>query len=274
MDIGNNIKNYRLLKNLSRKQLAESLNVSVPTISRYETGAREPNMETLNKIAKILNINISDLVGNEPIQTQQNLFTGEYINPAFNTNGTNINPKVVSCSDPNISENSCKAIPFQARMFSPIDRNDAYREMHNILNYYGFTFEECNDNIIKITKGKNSCEFTKNEFIKISIPLINELAEFNRNRLETAFNLGNDNNESKINNLALNYFYHALKMYYGNNFKKSFSHTKKGCYHLKDSNNKEIDYTTNEFSIFFNTICKEFISFRETLNLFKNNTDK
>lgn len=62
MNIGNNIKTFRKMKNLTQKQLADMINVSVVTIQNYENGRREPNMETLKKISKALNIELSDLL--------------------------------------------------------------------------------------------------------------------------------------------------------------------------------------------------------------------
>lgn len=62
MNIGNNIKTFRKTKNLTQKQLADMINVSVVTIQNYENGRREPNMETLKKISKALNIELSDLL--------------------------------------------------------------------------------------------------------------------------------------------------------------------------------------------------------------------
>lgn len=63
MNIGENIKKIRLEKGLTRQELAKALKVSDSTISRYENNKREPNMETLNKIAEILDIDILDLLG-------------------------------------------------------------------------------------------------------------------------------------------------------------------------------------------------------------------
>ncbi len=65
MDIGESIKKYRLEKNISRQELAKKLDVNVSTITRYENGIREPNIDTLVKIASIFKISIDLLLEKE-----------------------------------------------------------------------------------------------------------------------------------------------------------------------------------------------------------------
>lgn len=59
---GRNIKKYRLLKGLSMREMAKKMDVSHQTIKKYEDGTMVPNSTRLIQIAKILNVNISDLV--------------------------------------------------------------------------------------------------------------------------------------------------------------------------------------------------------------------
>lgn len=70
MNIGENIKKYRELKNLSRKDLASKLDLNVSTIGRYESGAREPSIDILGQIATILQVPIDILIGSTltPVQ--------------------------------------------------------------------------------------------------------------------------------------------------------------------------------------------------------------
>lgn len=63
MYIGHNIKKYRKLKGYKQKELAEKINVSEQAISQYERGEREPKLNTLNNIAKALDIEVVDLLG-------------------------------------------------------------------------------------------------------------------------------------------------------------------------------------------------------------------
>jgi len=54
--LGKRIKEARILKNLRQSDVAEKINVSKSTIVRIESGAKMPDVETLAKIAKVLDI--------------------------------------------------------------------------------------------------------------------------------------------------------------------------------------------------------------------------
>jgi transcriptional regulator with XRE-family HTH domain len=65
--IGNKIAQLRKFKNLTQKELAEMLNVSDKVVSKWETEKSLPDVETMLKLSKVLDISISelyDLVGN------------------------------------------------------------------------------------------------------------------------------------------------------------------------------------------------------------------
>ena len=57
------LKHQRELHGYTQKQLAEILGIAPRSYQRYELGEREPNIETLIKLADYLNISIDDLVG-------------------------------------------------------------------------------------------------------------------------------------------------------------------------------------------------------------------
>ena len=59
---GINLKTLRLLKNLSQRQLGDDLNVCNQTISFWENGSREPDLDTLIKIAKYFEVSIDALL--------------------------------------------------------------------------------------------------------------------------------------------------------------------------------------------------------------------
>ena len=61
--IGNNIKKIRKSKNMSQKDFANLLKIPVSTLANYENNHREPNIETLNKIAEVLGVTINELAG-------------------------------------------------------------------------------------------------------------------------------------------------------------------------------------------------------------------
>ena len=60
-----NLKEARLKKELSQKEVAEKIGVAKSTYSLYESGNREPNVDTIKKIADILDISADTLLGLE-----------------------------------------------------------------------------------------------------------------------------------------------------------------------------------------------------------------
>lgn len=60
--IGGSIQYHRLLRNMSIKELADKLNVTSATISRYEHDLRTPSYSTLLKLSEVLGVHILDLL--------------------------------------------------------------------------------------------------------------------------------------------------------------------------------------------------------------------
>ena len=69
---GNNIKEARKLKGLTQEELGKLIGLSGVAIMRYEKGQREPNMETIEKIANVLNIHPIDLIGWKTVNEFEN----------------------------------------------------------------------------------------------------------------------------------------------------------------------------------------------------------
>ena len=63
--LGDKIKLYRENKKLTQNDLADILEVSSGTISKYESGALEPNIESLKKLADFFGITIDELLKDE-----------------------------------------------------------------------------------------------------------------------------------------------------------------------------------------------------------------
>ncbi|MBQ8786299.1 MAG: helix-turn-helix transcriptional regulator [Oscillospiraceae bacterium] len=64
--IGNKIKIFRKSKHMSQADLAELTELSVPYISHIETGRKKASLETLVKIADVLNVTVDRLLcGNQ-----------------------------------------------------------------------------------------------------------------------------------------------------------------------------------------------------------------
>lgn len=60
--LGEKIKLYRENKNMTQFEIAELLGVKPATISKYESGTLEPNIESLKKLAKLFDISIDKLL--------------------------------------------------------------------------------------------------------------------------------------------------------------------------------------------------------------------
>lgn len=58
-----NLKLARERKGISQKDMAENIGVAKSTYSLYESGNREPNVQTIKKIADILNVSADELLG-------------------------------------------------------------------------------------------------------------------------------------------------------------------------------------------------------------------
>ena len=61
-DIGKNIRQLRIQKNMAQDDLAEKLFVTRQTVSNYETGRSRPDVETLANIADILESDINSVI--------------------------------------------------------------------------------------------------------------------------------------------------------------------------------------------------------------------
>ena len=57
------IRQFRILKGYTQKQLAEKCGMYESQIRKYETGKANPKIETLQKIAKALEVPVSSLKG-------------------------------------------------------------------------------------------------------------------------------------------------------------------------------------------------------------------
>ncbi|MFL0195312.1 helix-turn-helix domain-containing protein [Clostridium sp. WILCCON 0269] len=67
MNIGENIKKYRKLKRLTQKQLAENIGKSEITVRKYENNDTNPPLDAIDKMAKALNVSVTELIGNSEI---------------------------------------------------------------------------------------------------------------------------------------------------------------------------------------------------------------
>lgn len=66
--IGNNIKKLRRVKEVTQEQLAEHLNVTRQTISGWETGKNQPDIETLQWIAEYFGVSVEEVIYGRSVQ--------------------------------------------------------------------------------------------------------------------------------------------------------------------------------------------------------------
>ena len=57
-----NLRYYRLKKSMTKRELAEQLNITPMAISNYESGKRKPDMEILKRMANVLGVRVSDFL--------------------------------------------------------------------------------------------------------------------------------------------------------------------------------------------------------------------
>lgn len=78
LSIGENIKLFRKAKDITQEQLAEMLNVSSQSVSRWELGICYPDMEFLPMLAEIFEITVDKLLGVDNIAEKKKV--DEYLN--------------------------------------------------------------------------------------------------------------------------------------------------------------------------------------------------
>ena len=60
--LGEKIKKYREIKGITQAEIAELLGVSPATVSQYEAGTLEPNIESIKKISELFEVSIDKLL--------------------------------------------------------------------------------------------------------------------------------------------------------------------------------------------------------------------
>ncbi len=60
--VAENIRKIRILKNFSRKKIADDLNMTIGNYGKIERGIVEVRLETLISISKIFDVSINELI--------------------------------------------------------------------------------------------------------------------------------------------------------------------------------------------------------------------
>lgn len=93
LTVGERIKNARRVAGLTQKELAEMLGVVPSMIGQYETGARNPKIDTIKKLAASLNVSVDFLLGtsNQYSNLQENVSRALFGNTELKENDSLIN---------------------------------------------------------------------------------------------------------------------------------------------------------------------------------------
>lgn len=71
MDLGENLYNLRKKKNLSQEEVAEKLNVTRQTISKWETGESKPDFDKIVPICELFDITSDELLTGEISESKE-----------------------------------------------------------------------------------------------------------------------------------------------------------------------------------------------------------
>lgn len=63
--LGDKLKLYRENKNITQSEIADILGVKASTISKYEAGTLEPNIQSLKKLAELFELSVDELIEEE-----------------------------------------------------------------------------------------------------------------------------------------------------------------------------------------------------------------
>lgn len=76
MNIGENLKRIRKIKGLTQDNLSELTKISITSIQRYESGKRQPTIESIDKFAEALGVSVFELLDNKYDKAEYELEKG------------------------------------------------------------------------------------------------------------------------------------------------------------------------------------------------------
>lgn len=87
MYLSENLKKYRLLKNLTQEDIAEMLNITPQSVSKWERGESYPDITFLPALANIFETSIDLLIGMDTIRAEQTRYNIHKTATEFQRNG-------------------------------------------------------------------------------------------------------------------------------------------------------------------------------------------
>lgn len=142
------LKELREQLNISQTQLANDLNLSRSTISSYELNKRQPDFETLEKLADYFNVSIDYLLGRTKLRTfNENIANNDLKNLLESIKHSNLKTKD-TCFD--IMDT------IFLTLFHPINENDT--ELLTLLYQMYYSIYKLNSSFKSNTKSNNFSE--------------------------------------------------------------------------------------------------------------------
>lgn len=147
MSIGDNLKKIRKNKKMTQEDFGKLVGLSTNTVQRYELGKRQPNIETINKIAEALGVPITELINNDYDKSKYEL------EKALLNGSSNISNLVINFENSAKEEavkNFRNLIEFlDWKEFRNINDDDIFevinsQELYNYLNF--LFFQKLNEN--------------------------------------------------------------------------------------------------------------------------------
>jgi len=78
-DVGKRLKAERERKGLKQNRVAQMLGVHNSTLAKYESGEREPDNESLNKLSELYEVDIDYILGKSATKSTRTAFSKDYL---------------------------------------------------------------------------------------------------------------------------------------------------------------------------------------------------
>lgn len=65
--VGNHIRKFRIMNNLTQQELADEINISVGHLSNIERGTKKPGLEVIYKISRAVSCSIDEIIKDDNI---------------------------------------------------------------------------------------------------------------------------------------------------------------------------------------------------------------
>lgn len=89
MKLNEKLKTFRIKNNMTQRELAKELGISIPTLQKYEYGTLKLKSETIIKICKIFNIGINDFLDKITLSDEEKMEL-DFVESILETNNENI----------------------------------------------------------------------------------------------------------------------------------------------------------------------------------------